>query len=93
MYKKRIVLDSTSGWRNSRNVCALSDGDRHLGHIVLTAGRWHAYDATHVNEDENGYVSLGVFPSVTLAKAAVEGWCARDNREKSASTAGSMWIC
>jgi hypothetical protein len=75
MYRKR---DTTAGWRDSRNVCALSDGDRHLGHIVLKAGQWYSFDATHLNESSNGFRHLGTYHSIDVAKAAVEGSCAKD---------------
>jgi hypothetical protein len=75
MYRKAIVRDSTPGWRDSRNVCALSDGDRHLGHIVLKDGQWYCFDATHLNDARNGFKQLGAFPSIHVAKAAVESSC------------------
>jgi hypothetical protein len=73
-------MDRTPGWRDSRHVCALSDGDRHLGHIVLIAGQWCAFDATHLDDKRSGFRDLGTFPSVAVAKAAVEGSCAKDSQ-------------
>jgi hypothetical protein len=58
-------------WRSSEYICALSDGDRHLGHVVENMG-WHAYDAIHPAGTEGGFRYLGVFEDVTAAKGAVE---------------------
>ena len=52
-------------------VCALADEERHLGHIMLIGGRWHAFDATHFNDESNGFRSLGTFASVEAAKESV----------------------
>ena len=59
-------------WRNSDHICALSDGERHVGHIVKIGGRWHAFDAMHSNEKGDGFRSLGTFASVGPAREAVE---------------------
>ena len=59
-------------WRTSAHICALSDGERHVGHIVRVGGRWHAYDAMHSNEKGDGFLSLGTFIAVDAAKEAVE---------------------
>jgi hypothetical protein len=77
--KGPIVRDRTPGWRDSRNVCALSDGDRHLGHVVLKAGLWHAFDATHLDDRRNGFKSLGIFIRNATAKAAVEAGVAQEH--------------
>ena len=71
-----MMVDQNSGlaepaWRNSNSVCALADGERHLGHILKIGGRWLAYDATHFNEESNGFRSLGTFASQSAAKEAV----------------------
>jgi hypothetical protein len=59
-------------WRISAHICALSDGERHLGHAVKVGARWHAYDATHLNETCDGFLCLGNFISLESAKDAVE---------------------
>lgn len=59
-------------WRISSQICALSDGERHVGHIVKIGGRWHAYDAMHANETGDGFRNLGTFAALEPAKAAVE---------------------
>jgi hypothetical protein len=59
-------------WRNSGHICALSDGERHVGHILRIGGRWHAFDAMHSNEAGDGFRSLGTFATVGSAKEAVE---------------------
>jgi hypothetical protein len=90
MDRERIPRDRV--WRHSRNICALSDGERHLGHIVLTANGWHAFDATHLNDDRNGYRDLGVYGSVKVAKAVVEGSCAKDESAIAKSASAGTWI-
>jgi hypothetical protein len=62
-------------WRISAQICALSDGERHLGHIVKVGTRWHGYDATHSNETGDGFLCLGNFVSMESAKHAVEQSC------------------
>ena len=59
-------------WRISGQICALSDGERHVGHLVKIGGRWHAYDAMHSNETRDGFRNLGTFVSLDSAKEAVE---------------------
>ena len=59
-------------WRTSAHICALSDGERHVGHIVRVGGRWHAYDAMHSNDEGDGFRSLGTYVAVDAAKKAVE---------------------
>jgi hypothetical protein len=66
------ILMATLAWRNSGHICALSDGERHIGHVVKIGGRWHAFDATHSNEAGNGFRSLGTFAALNAAKEAVE---------------------
>jgi hypothetical protein len=58
-------------WRNSTSICALADGERHLGHVLKIGGRWHAFDATHFNDESNGFRLLGSFASLSAAKEAV----------------------
>jgi len=55
-------------WRDAEDICALSDDDRHLGHVV-NEGEWHAFDAVHPNLGGNG---IGIFATLDDAKAAVE---------------------
>jgi hypothetical protein len=93
--RKQIVLDRTPGWRDSNNVCALSDGDRHLGHVVLKIRQWNAFDATHLDDKRNGFRYLGTFTSLNHAKAAVENSVGSDGKESVlAATAGygGMWV-
>jgi hypothetical protein len=59
-------------WKISGHICALSDGERHVGHVVRIGGRWHAYDAMHSNETGDGFRSLGTFAAVESAKRTVE---------------------
>ena len=61
-----------AAWRHSASICALADGERHLGHIVQIGGRWYAFDATHFNERADGFRNLGSFASLVSAREAVE---------------------
>jgi len=59
-------------WRNSKAICALADGERHLGHALKIGGRWHAFDATQFNDESNGFRLVGTFASLSAAKEAIE---------------------
>jgi len=72
-------------WRISDHICALSDGERHVGHIVKIGGRWHAFDAMHSNEKGDGFRSLGTFAAAGPAREAVE----QGYRSKPISFAGA----
>src|ERR1700732_1455944 len=54
---------ATLTWRHSDHICALWDGERHVGHIVKIGGRWHAFDAMHSNDNGDGFRSLGSYAS------------------------------
>jgi len=73
-------------WRNSASVCALADGERHYGHIVKIDGRWHAFDATHSDDQGTGFRCLGVYINLRAAKEAVE----RSSCESSLSMAAGV---
>lgn len=59
-------------WQYSGQICALSDGERHIGHVVKIGGRWHAFDAMHGNDTGDGFQSLGTFVARESAITAVE---------------------
>jgi hypothetical protein len=60
-------------WESSRDVCALRDQERHLGHVVKLAERtWAAYDTTKLNLSCSGFLCLGTFTTQAAAKEAVE---------------------
>lgn len=59
-------------WRESETLCALANEERHLGHVVQTGQRWMAFDGTHMNAENNGFLPLGAFATLAGAKAAVE---------------------
>jgi hypothetical protein len=59
-------------WYESDSVCAVANAERHLGHVVVTAEGWIAYDGTHSNPAGDGFNELGCFGDVMEAKAAVE---------------------
>ena len=71
MEERALAAIGGRTWRISNYVCALEDGERHLGHVVKT-DKWHAYDATHLNLQEDGIRYLGHFPDLDSAKAALE---------------------
>jgi hypothetical protein len=95
VHRKQIARDRTPGWCDSNNVCALSDGDRHLGHVVLTARKWNAFDATHLDDKRKGFRYLGTFTSLNHAKAAVENSVASDGKETALAAAAGhsgLWV-
>jgi len=59
-------------WRESPDICALADAERHLGHAVRVGNYWIGYDAVHMNATNNGFRVIGTFASIAAAKAAVE---------------------
>jgi hypothetical protein len=59
-------------WYETASVCALASAERHLGHVVVTAEGWIAYDGTHTNPAGDGFDELGSFEDLIEAKAAVE---------------------
>jgi hypothetical protein len=71
--RQKPFLSHPSGWLNTNKVCALSDSERHLGHVVFDRNLWKAFDATHLDEPRTGFLCLGTFTTVDSAKAAVEG--------------------
>ena len=64
-------LTRIRSWKNSKYVCALSDNERHFGHIIKTEF-WDAYDATRLNEASEGFKYLGAFADLATAMQAVE---------------------
>jgi hypothetical protein len=66
------ILQARPAWRDSEGICALADGERHMGHIVKIGERWYAFDATHFNEESDGFRRLGSFACTSSAKEAVE---------------------
>jgi hypothetical protein len=59
-------------WYETESVCALADAERHLGHVVVTAEGYVAYDGTRTNPAGDGFNELGCFGDVIEAKTAVE---------------------
>jgi hypothetical protein len=58
-------------WQDSDQVCALTDSDRHLGHLIRS-DRWYAYDATRLDESSRGFTCLGAFSDLESAKRILE---------------------
>lgn len=66
-------------WRESADICALTDSERHLGHAIRIEKHWIAYDAIHVNLPNEGFRVIGTFQTAAAAKQAIEsavrlGW-------------------
>ena len=59
-------------WRESADVCALADSERHLGHAVRVDKHWIAYDAIHFNPSNDGFRIIGTFQTIAAAKQAIE---------------------
>jgi hypothetical protein len=78
-------------WQRRGDVCTLGDSDRHLGHIV-NLGVWHAFDAIHLNETGNGFKSVGRFPTIDLAKAAVEQSISQSAKPKVRTAGSDSWV-
>ena len=55
-----------------KKVCAFSDSERHLGHILKFESQWLACDGTRLGESRIGFRIIGVFPDMESAKRAVE---------------------
>ena len=72
MIPKQAQTSAAASWRDSRNVCAFSDADRHLGHIVRAGEGWIAFDATHATNHGASLQSLGFFATRAAAKEAVQ---------------------
>ena len=61
-----------AGWQTAPGVCALSDGERHLGHVILTEGLWTAFDCTKMDAEYPEFLRLGTFVDAEEAMRAVE---------------------
>jgi hypothetical protein len=66
-----FTTPGTRSWRISQYICAFHDSERHLGHVVKV-DKWCAFDATHLNPQNDGIRYLGDFCDLEAAKAAVE---------------------
>jgi hypothetical protein len=84
---KKSGITTAPAWRDSNSICALADGERHMGHVLKIGGRWHAFDSMHFNEESNGFRSLGSFSSLSAAKEAV----AFSNEGQAASPGRAMY--
>ena len=69
---RQFQTAAQAAWRNSSNVCAYANEDRHLGHIVRTDKGWAAFDATHSTTQGDAFRPLGLFRSSEDARHAVE---------------------
>jgi hypothetical protein len=63
---------SNHSWRESSDICALADAERHLGHAIWAGKCWIAYDAMHLNPSGNGFRIIGTFAMIDAAKQAIE---------------------
>jgi phage repressor protein C with HTH and peptisase S24 domain len=60
------------GWQISDRLCAWSDQERHLAHIVKLGDRWFASDSTHSSGESGGFLFLGSFAGKEAAMDAAE---------------------
>ena len=70
--QERRAIPGCAAWHDAPDMCVLSGQGRHLGHIICGGDAWIAFDGTHPNADATGFQVIGVFRSVSEAKAAVE---------------------
>ena len=70
--EQRVEPTPGAVWFDSARVCALADAERHLGHAVRAHNEWIAYDAIHPNDRHDGFLLVGVFESLTMAKFTIE---------------------
>jgi hypothetical protein len=66
------IPESAPVWRESGDVCALADSERHLGHAVRVDKHWIAYDAMHFNPSNDGFRIIGTFQTIAAAKQVIE---------------------
>jgi hypothetical protein len=66
-------------WRDSSEVCALADNQRHLGHVVRAGDCWLAFDATRSNSAGTGFRLIGSWMDIAVAKRALEEVLIRDS--------------
>jgi hypothetical protein len=62
----------TLKWRDGSHTCALSDSERHLGHLFESEGKWTAFDATRPNRTKTGPKRVGVFDSLEQSRRELE---------------------
>jgi hypothetical protein len=72
MHETNTAANTLARWQIHETVCALSDSERHLGHILKGGSRWIAYDGTRLGESGTGFRIIGTFPDMKSAKIAVE---------------------
>jgi hypothetical protein len=91
MFGREMATTGMPVWCDGEDFCAFADGERHLGHIIYT-GEWEAFDAIHPNDTGNGFRELGTFPSVFLAKMAVEQAVSGSADRMTKSAGSEMWV-
>jgi len=72
MNLKAVNIVGEIEWLVSAHTCAVSDAERHLGHIFECGGKWIAFNATQPNRQKNGPRQLGPFKSFEDARASLE---------------------
>lgn len=76
--RQKTDTPGSAVWQVAPGVCALADGERHLGHAFHEGTTWVAYDAVHVNASGDGFLCLGHYQTMDKAKSAIEnsvsGW-------------------
>jgi hypothetical protein len=69
---KKKMIGISEMWRISPWTCALSDRERHLGHLISDKGAWVAFDGTRLDESTSSFRQLGRFTRLGEAMKAVE---------------------
>ena len=77
---KEFRTEGALRWRTSNHTCALTDGERHIGHVVKLGSLWHAFDATHPNDSGDGFRPIGIFAVPDDGQRAVERCYATEQR-------------
>jgi hypothetical protein len=70
--RQENIFENVRSWRMGNKVCAFSDSERHLGHILKCDSQWLAFDATRLGESGEGFWIIGIFPDIGSARSAVE---------------------
>lgn len=68
----QVKASGDPNWRESADVCALADEERHLGHAIRAGKCWIAYDGVHLSPGGQGFRIIGTFQTISAAKQAIE---------------------
>ncbi|MDE3195982.1 MAG: hypothetical protein KGN84_06545 [Acidobacteriota bacterium] len=65
-------IENQTVWLDQPDFAALVDAERHLAHIVLTAGKWLVFDGTRLNASRRGFAPIGLRDDIQDAKRLAE---------------------